>query len=183
MHHVEYTLIIVNLVAGLGCAFPLARFLSQVNNKPIRFFRYFTILIGIYFVECVAIATGMGIPVFSVCLAFVWGVVFGFWLRYRASIRQVLKASFFLSLYTSLPAASFIIIPVMVWIGGQNILSAEVGARFGIPDFLHLPWPVNTILGFYAVLVIGAVVFKMIITTGEVSLLIHLGEKSAKDSS
>ena len=106
----------------------------------------------------------MGIPVFSIVLAFVWGFVFSSWLRTRVINRQVLKSSFFLSLYSSLPAASFIVVPVLVWIGGGHILSAEEGVRFGIPEFL--PWPLNTILGFYAALVIGAVVLKTLITTG-----------------
>ncbi len=175
----EYTLVIVNLVVGIGCAIPIARRLSKVIGKPMRVFRYFTILIGIYFVECIAIITGMGIPVFSVGLAFVWGIIFGLWLRARASAHKVLKTSFFLSLYSSLPAASFIVIPVLVWVGGAPILSVQFGASFGIPDFF--PWPPNTILGFYVACAIGAVVFKTVITIGEVSLLIHLGEKSAVD--
>lgn len=122
---------------------------------------------------------GMGIPIFSVGLAFVWGIIFGLWLRSRASTREVLKASFFLFLYSSLPAASFILIPGMGLVSGQHILSAEEGAGFGIPDFLGLSCPLNTISGSYATLVRGAVVFKTVITVGEVSLLIHLGQKSA----
>lgn len=116
-------------------------------------------------------------PVFSVGLAFVWGIVFGLRLRARASANQVLKTSFLLSLYSSLPAVSFVLIPLLVSIGGRDILSAEEAIRFGIPPFLHLPWPLNTILGFYAALAIGAVIFKTVITTGEVSLLIHQGKR------
>ena len=179
MDPLEYILVIVNLAAGFGCAIPLAGLLGKVNSKSTRVFRYFVILIAIYFVESVALVMGMGIPVFSVCLAFVWGIIFGLWLRAHVSVFKVLKTAFYLSLYSSLPAASFILVPVLVMLSGWDILSAEEGASFGIPDFLHLPWPLNTILGFYAVLVIGAVVFKIVITMGEVSLLIHLGEKSA----
>ena len=179
MDPVEFTLVILNLVAGFGCAIPLARFLRKVNRNPGKFFLYFAILIGLYLVECIALAMGMGIPVFNVGLAFVWGIIFGLWLRNRTPTYKVLKTSFFLSLYSSLPAVSFIIVPLMVWIGGGHILSTDEAIRFGIPDFLHLPWPLNTILGFYTALVISTVVFKAIITTGEVSLLIHLGEKSA----
>jgi hypothetical protein len=62
-------------------------------------------------------------------------------------------------------------------VGGGHILSAQEGTSFGIPDFL--PWPLNTILGFCSALLIGTLVFKMIITTGEVGLLIHLGENPA----
>lgn len=171
---VELTLIMVNLAAGFGCAIPMARLLS----KQTRVFRYFAMLIGVYFVECVAVVAGMGIPVFSVGLAFVWGIVFGVWLRSRTPKLTALKTSFLLSIYSSLPAASFIIVPVMGLVSGHPVLSVEEGARFGIPGFL--PWPLTTTLGFYATLVIGAVVFKTVITTGEVALLILLGEKSAR---
>ncbi|MHC4337377.1 MAG: hypothetical protein ACYSTG_05430 [Planctomycetota bacterium] len=59
-------------------------------------------------------------------------------------------------------------------------MSVAEGGKLGIPGFV--PWPLNTILGFYVVPVMCAVVFKIVVTTSEVSLLIHLGEKSASDS-
>ncbi len=160
----ELVLIILNLIVGFGFAIPITMFLKNTNKKPTNFIFQFIILISIYFAECIAVIIGMGIPVFSIVLAFVWGFVFSSWLRNRALNRQVLKSSFFLSLYSSLPAASFIVVPVLMWIGGGHVLSAEEGVRFGIPEFL--PWPLNTILGFYAALVIGAVVLKTLITTG-----------------
>ena len=60
-------------------------------------------------------------------------------------------------------------------IGGGHILSSEEGTGFGMPD---LPWPLDTILGFCAALMLGTIVMKTVITTGEVSLLIYLREKS-----
>ena len=174
-----FIIIVLNIILGFGCAIPVARHLRKVIGQPARVFHFFAILLGIYFVECIAVATAMGMPVFSVGLAFVWGIVFGLWLRARASTREVLKTSFFLSLYSSLPAASFIVIPVAACIDGWDILSTQDGLRFGIPESI---WPIDTILVFYAALVIGAIVFKTVITTGEVSLLIHLGEKSKVDN-
>jgi hypothetical protein len=173
-------LAVINIIAGMGCTIPLARWTVQVVEKSARVFRYVVFLVGIYCIECLSMAVGMGIPVFSVGLSFVWGVVFGLWLRNRASVRQVLKASLFLSLYTCLPAVSFITIPVVSWIGGRNILSVEEAILFGIPEFPPVLRPVSTILGFYAALAIGAVVFKTVITTGEVSFILHLGEKEDK---
>jgi len=174
----EVTLVAVNLLAGFGCAVPIARLLGRVNNKLGRPLRYFIILVGLYFVECVVLVTAMGIPVFSVVLAFVWGIIFGLWLRARASAPEVLKTALYLSLYTSLPAFSFVIIPLMLWLlpDGWNIFSPAGAIRLGIPDFL--PWPLNTIVGFYVIPAVGAVVFKTVITTGEVSLLIHLDKSS-----
>lgn len=169
----------VNLAAGFGCAVPIARGLGKVTGKPKRFFRYFAILIAIYFVECVAFPMGMMTQVFSVGLAFVWGIIFGLWLRGRAPAREVLKQAFFVSIYGCLPTASFcILIPVIRLIGGGHILSAEEGISFGIPDFF--PWPLNTILGFFTAILIGTVVFKALITTGIVNWLIHLGEKKGQ---
>ncbi|MEA3314015.1 MAG: hypothetical protein U9Q18_06540 [Caldisericota bacterium] len=180
MKIIEYFLIIANLIIGFSCAIILARFFNKVDRKPKRILHYFVILIAVYFIECVAMARGMGIPVFSVILAFVWGLVFG--LRFRTSVptRNALKASFLLSLYSSFPAASFIFVPFVCWASGWDILSAEGGIQFGIPAFLHLPWPLNTILGFYLALTMGAVLFKTGITTGVVSLFIHYPDNHNK---
>jgi hypothetical protein len=175
----EYILIAVNLAAGFGCAVPIAKLLGKDTSGNKRFLRYFAIAICVYFVECVAIVMGMGIPVFSMGMAFVWGIIFGFWLRGRRPARRVIRQSFFLSLYSSLPAVSFVTIPVL-WSFGGPVLSVAEGAELGIPAFV--PWPLNTILGFYVIPAMCAVVFKTVITTSEVSLLIHLGEKSASDS-
>ena len=172
----------MNLAAGFGCAVPIARGIGKIRGRPEKFFRYFAALVGVYFVECVAFPIGMCTQVFSVGLAFVWGIIFGLWLRDRAPAHKVLKEAFFVSIYGSLPTASFcILIPVIGLVSGGHILSAEEGISFGIPDFF--PWPLNTILGFFTALLAGTIVFKTIITTGEVSLLIHLSEKSIADSS
>ncbi|MCD6106917.1 MAG: hypothetical protein J7J57_01740 [Caldisericaceae bacterium] len=182
METIEYFLIIVNLIVGFSCAIILARFLNKTSSKPKRILHYFVILIAIYFIECVAMVMGMGIPVFSVILAFVWGIVFGLRFRISASKHNALKASFLLSLYSSFPAASFIFVPFVCWASGWNVLSIEEGIQFGIPAFLHLPWPLNTILGFYLALTIGAVLFKTVITTGEVSLFIHYAGNHNKET-
>ena len=176
----EYILVAVNLVAGFGCAVALAGVLRKAYGERTTFLRYFVLLIGVYFVECAAVAMGMGIPVFSMGMAFVWGIIFGLWLRGRGPAREVLKQSFFLSLYTSLPAASFAIVPVLLSFS-RPIMSVAEGGKLGIPAFV--PWPLNTILGFYVVPAMCAVVFKIVVTTSEVSLLIHLGEKSASRGS
>lgn len=167
----------VNVAIGIGCAIPLARHISRVIQKPTSVYRCFLCVVSVYCIEGVSMVLGMGIPVLSVCLAFAWGIVFGLWLKGRETAREIVRTVFFLSLYTSLPAVSFITIPVISWVEGRNILSVEEAIRFGIPELPTMLWPVCTILGFYAVLAVGAVIFKTIITTGEVSLLIHLGVK------
>jgi len=66
-------------------------------------------------------------------------------------------------------------VPVVGALGGWPILSAEAGARFGIPGFL--PWPLKTILDFC--LVVGAVgaVVKVLLTAGVACFLIRSGPR------
>ena len=143
--------------------------------------RYLLMLMGIYFVECVAFSAGMATQVFTVGLAVVWGITFGLWLRKRASVGMALKTALWLALYGCLPTASFcVLIPTAMSIEGWNIFSVAKGAAFGIPDVL--PWPTNTIMGFCAALLIGTAIFKTVITAGVVRLLIRLGEKSVINS-
>ena len=183
MDFVVFALILANLAFGFGFAFPMAKLLREVQGEPGGLFRYYAMLIGVYLLESVVLMIGMGIPVLNVGLAFVWGFVFGRWLRARTSRKQAQRTSFWLSIYSSLPAISFVLVPVFAAIGGWNIVSATDGVRFGIPEFLYLPWPVNTILGFYVALIVGAVAFKIVITVGEVSLLIPPREKPAISTS
>ena len=93
---IVYILLIVpNLLAGFGLAVPISRQLVRINGSEKMFYRYFGMLVGIYFVECVAFSAGMATQVFSIGLAFIWGGVLGLWLRSRAPARKILKTSFF----------------------------------------------------------------------------------------
>jgi hypothetical protein len=177
----ELALIVVNLLAGLGSAIPLAGMLARTSGRTMEVSRCYAILVGVYLVECAAVVMGMGIPVFSIGLALVWGIVLGRWLRrLAAETREAARISLYLSLYSSLPAASFIIVPVAAWLGGHAILSVDAGSRFGIPSFI--PWPMNTILGFYAACALGALLFKTVVTTGEALWLIHRGLRKAESA-
>lgn len=168
----EIILVFVNLCLGLGFAILLSKRLNALKPEPRRIFRCFILFVGIYFLECVAIVAAMLLPIFSIGLAFVWGIIFGLWLRKRASAQKALRTSFFISIYTSFPAASFILVPLFGLVSGWDILNSAEAARFGIPDFLY--WPFNTILGFYVSLCTGIFILKMTITPGIVSLIIHL---------
>lgn len=180
-HTFIIVLVILNLFLGFGLAVPIAKLLRKAINKPNRTFRYLVILIGIYFLECVAFSAGMATQVFSIGLAFVWGIVFGLWFRKYTLSTKALKTSFLLALYTCLPTASFGVLLLISWlVSGNSILSVESGSKLGIPNFV--PWPLNTVLGFCMALIIGTVLFKIVITTGEVSVLINLGRKSGYDN-
>jgi predicted anti-sigma-YlaC factor YlaD len=181
-HILVFALLAANLAVGFGGAVAIARFFQRriFGSKSSILFRYFTILVGIYFFECLIFAAGGLTPVTSVALAFIWGIVFGFWFRACASADEALRTSFFVSVYSSFPAASFYgFIPVAKLLSGKEILTAAGGASSGIPAGFF-PWPMNTVLGFFGGLSIATIVFKTVITTGQVSLLMHLAEKPLK---
>ncbi len=171
-------LIITNLFAGFGCAVPITNILRKVTGRMENFFRYFAMLVGIYFVECIAFAAGMCTQVLTVTLGFVWGVTFGLWLRDIAPAKEVLKTAFFVSLYGCLPTCSFAVILVTIWvIGGNSLLNVEQADKFGIPQFV--PWPFNTMLGFCTGLATGTILLKTAVTTGTASILIRRGRNRA----
>ncbi len=180
MDAAEIILALVNLCLGFGFALILSRRLITFMPQPQRFLRLFIMCVGIYFLECVAIVAAMLLPIFSVSLAFVWGIIFGLWLRESAPAHKVLKTSFLISLYTSFPAASFILVPLFGLVSGWDVLDAAEAARFGIPEFLY--WPFNTILGFYVSLSAGIFILKTVITPGIVSLIIHLKKNQENES-
>jgi len=174
--YIILALIITNLAAGFGCAIPIANKLRKVTGRMNKFFRYFAVLIGIYFVECVAFPAGMCTQILTVSLGFVWAVIFSLWLRNIAPAKDVLKTVFFVSLYGCLPTCSFAALLVTIWvISGNSFLNVEQAYKFGIPP---VPWPFNTMLGFCAGLAGGTILLKTAITTGTVSLLIRRGRKS-----
>ena len=151
---------VFNLAAGIGLAFPLAGILRQIRGAENKSFRYFLIFIGIYFAECVAFPMGMCTQIFTVALSFVWGCVFGLWLKKYSQRDRIIRLAVLVAVYGSLPTASFcVLITILKVIEGGNILSASEGTAFGIPDFL--PWPFNSILGFSAALLAGTVILKI----------------------
>ena len=169
--YIVLALIITNLAAGFGCAIPITNGLRKVTGRMEKFFRYFVMLVGIYFLEGVAFVCGMCTQVLTVALGFVWGVIFSLWLRNVASAKEVLKTAFFVSLYGCLPTCSFAVILATAWvISGNSLLNAEQAYKFGIPQFV--PWPFNTVLGFCVGLATGTILLKTAITTGTVSIFI-----------
>jgi hypothetical protein len=164
------TLAIITLITCFGCAVPLAKGLGRLMGTPNRFLRYFAMFAGIYFLEGVAFTWGMGTQVFTIALSFVWGVLFGLWLKGLAPKRNIIRQILFVSLYGSLPTVSFALIILIFWIvSGNGLLNVEQAYQFGIPDFV--PWPLNTILGFCVALATGTIILKTTITTGITALI------------
>jgi hypothetical protein len=157
------SLAVFNLSVGVVLAFPLAKNLQRIRGMGEKSFRNFLIFVGIYFAECVAFPMGMCTQIFTVSLSFVWGLVFGLWLRENLQRDRIIRLAILVAVYGSLPTASFcILITILKVIEGGNILSASEGTAFGIPDFL--PWPFNSILGFSAALLAGTVILKIFVT-------------------
>jgi hypothetical protein len=117
----------------------------------------------------------MGMPLFSIGLAFLWGVFFRRRLRKDLSQQELMKFSLHLSLYSSMPLVSFIIVPIIALLYGWHILDSAQGMHFGIPGFL--PWPLDTIFGFFSVLIITALVLKTFITMYALRVLVFSKNK------
>ena len=173
-----YVIVALNVVLGLGCGWFLARLLPLPADKQVRRLHLFLVLLAAYLAECAAFAAGMATNILSILLALLWGLVLGLWLRRStASEREQMKAARWLAVYSSLPAASFVSVPVVCASGGWPILSTEAGARFGIPGFV--PWPLNTILGFCVAVAAVAIVVKIFLTTAIARFLIRRGRQQA----
>jgi hypothetical protein len=178
MDRAEYAILVLNFifgtVGGWLLAVYFARLVGEINGK----YRLFLILLFVYLIECVAFSAGMATNIFTFGTAFVWGIVLGLWLRkYSLSHRKIVKTLLFFSLFTSLPALSFISIPLIMSLGDMSITTVKEGIRFGIPEFV--PYPFNTILGFCITVSTTALIFKMAITTGlGVLILRHEGVKA-----
>jgi hypothetical protein len=170
----------LNLALGLGFAVPFIKTLSKILPPP-KIHRSFLMLMGLYFIEIFFLAMGMGIPVFNVALALFWGLCLGRYLRTRIELRAALKISTWFAFYSSLPAMSFLLIPGIFLAGGANIISIKAASDMGIPSFL--PWPTNTILGFYAACGLGALGLKILITNAFVKYLFRHKYKKARTQS
>ena len=166
-------LILVNLTFGIIIGRLISRRIisHSIIDKSVS--STVKIFIFIYFAECVAVALSMGTSALSIVLAFVWGIIGGKWIRNHVETPALRKTIIIATAYTCLPVTSLALIPIISWIGGWGILSSEQGYSFGIPDFLHFPWPLNTILGFYMMMITVSVLLKMIITLGEVCIIFH----------
>jgi|GEM_PF-1540149 len=166
------SLALTNLIGGLILGAFLAIGFSRLTRKQNRFFKYLVLSLGLYFLECVAFAWSMGTQILSVLLSVEWGILFGLWLKGIAPQKRIIRQTFFLSLYGCLPAVSFAVILLVVWvISGNGFLNAEQAQRFGIPDFV--PWPLNTMLGFCVALAAGTIILKTVFTTGIAALIVR----------
>ena len=155
----------VNLGGGIGLALVISRRLGAIAGVTGMSARFVALLVGVYFLECVAFAAGMATQVFSVGLAVLWGILFGLWLRARRPAFGAVRTVVLFGMYTSLPAASFgLLLLLAKWLDGAALVNPVDGAALGIPGFV--PWPMSTILGFCLVLAVGTLIVKTAVTAG-----------------
>jgi hypothetical protein len=178
MNWLSAVLIVINGATGLVIGLLVARAMQGLGAGW-SFTRCLGVALVVYLLECIAIAAGMLIPVFSLVLALTWGIVFGKWLKGRGTPRKQMRFAIDLSVYTCLPWATFLAVPCVLALSGWSILEEGDAFRFGIPDFL--PWPANTILGFFLCLVILVSVLKICITAGVIWLYVRPGDERNKD--
>ncbi|HEY4759914.1 MAG TPA: hypothetical protein VIH42_04975 [Thermoguttaceae bacterium] len=171
-------LILTNLAAGFGFAIPLAGLLAKTAGQHNKIMRYFVLLVGVYFLECVAFPLGMCTQIFTFALAVVWGIVLGLWLRDKTESQKAIKVATAFSLYGCAPTISFAVCLSILWlIAGKGLFNAQQAGEFGIPQFV--PWPFNTMLGFCAGLVAGTIMIKIAITSGLVKWLVRHSKQVA----
>jgi hypothetical protein len=174
-------LIITNVIACFGAAFPLSVMLQKIIMPQKKPKRYFTLFVGIYFVEGLAFTFGMCTQVFTFGLAVIWGIILGLWWRGDVEPQKAVKSAFWFSLYGCAPTLSFsLCLPVMWVFAGKELLDVGSATNFGIPSFV--PWPFNTMLGFCAGLAIGTLLIKLTITTVLVKFLVGRPTQSVEYS-
>jgi cbb3-type cytochrome oxidase subunit 3 len=167
MDQAAVVLLIVNGAFAIVLGWLLAHRLRRASGAK-RVLPWLFALWGVYLAECMAFAASMGTDVFSICLAAIWGLVFGH--RFRAQPRrEAMRLSLWLALYTCLPAISFASVLGLMVMHGWPVLTVEGGRRFGMPAFV--PWPFCTCLGFFLTVIGAAVLLKTAITVGISSLL------------
>ncbi|MBL7077611.1 MAG: hypothetical protein ISS31_09070 [Kiritimatiellae bacterium] len=166
----------INLAAGMGLALVISRRLGEIAGVARTPARYAAIVMGVYFLECVAFAAGMATQVFSVGLAVLWGIVFGLWLRAGRPASGIVRTLVLFGVYTSLPTVSFgLLLLLAKWLDGADVMSTVDGAALGILGFV--PWPMSTILGFCLVLAAGTLIIKTGVTVGLATAVAGLNGK------
>ncbi len=172
METAGFVLVAVNGILAIAGGWPLATYVARMHLVSASRLRLFAALLGIYFLEGAAFSASMGTDAFSIAFGAVWGLALGRRLRHHpTTVARQLRAVRLFALYTALPAVSSLAIPVVCGLSGWRVLDSGAGFRFGIPGFL--PWPLNTILGFWIAVAGAAVVAKLVLTEGLVRLFLR----------
>jgi len=162
-------LAVANAAVGMGLSIPVLKVVRAAQEEKASILRGAAGLVGIYVAECLLLGMGMTVPLFNVPAAFLWGWRLG--RRVPRWGREARRAAIEMGIYTSLPAVSIIMIPILAWYSGWDVFTVEGSRNFGVPA--SFPWPTNTILGFYACAGMGALVLKVLITSVTAGFLVR----------
>jgi hypothetical protein len=164
------TLAVTNLAAGFGFAVPLANRFREITAHQNHFLKFYMLMLGLYFFECIAFAWGMCSQILTIAISIEWGILFGLWLKGLAPTEKIIKQIILISLYGCMPTISFSVIITVFWIlSGNGLLNVEQAYKFGIPDFV--PFPLNTILGFCVALAAGTIILKTAFAAGITAMI------------
>ena len=155
---------VIELILALGAGLVLANRLTTHASPRHRPWLWLLILMGINVAECLAFSASMATNLLSYALAVVWSLVFANKLQ-----TQEMRL---LSLYTSIPAISFVAALQPLHRAGWGLLTSQEGYRFGIPQIV--PWPFSTVVGFVVTVSVAAVLGKLVITFAMPAFLSHI---------
>lgn len=163
MEAAEWAIVAANVVLLGVFAVPMAGALRRTLRPSGRLGWWVMAAMAVYLAEAAAFSASMATNIIPFALALVWGL----WLRRRlkqagtdrATSKRLAKR---FALYTCLPAISLAVVFVFLPFSDWNVFSVADGRRFGIPELV--PWPMNTVLGFFAAVIGSAVVVKVFLT-------------------
>lgn len=176
---VEIILVGTNFVFGIFFSVVVSRRIANNFSWRKNRFLFFILLTALYLFEGMSIAAGMFTPVFTFVLAVMTGAVFGLIVK-KHDLTMVVKSAKQLSFFTCIPAITMVLIPIICFIYNWDIFSSSFGKDFGIPEFI--PFPLNTIFGFFMSILILFITVNIITINGTVRLIKNIYEiKSQSD--
>ena len=118
--------------------------------------------------ELLAILACLSIPVANIPLAIPWGWVFARW-AYPGTPEGRGRRAWLLTMYSVVPCFTLTLLPIVLWFGSKgyyDILSPVAASEYLLPIFqFGLPFPFNTIFGFYWGAALLSIILKILVTT------------------
>ena len=131
--------------------------------------------------ELMALLGSMSVPVANVLLAIPWGWVFARW-AWPGPPEGRNRRAWLLTVHSVIPSLLLTLVPVVLWAGSSgawNVLDPVAAYEYRIPFAFVLPFPFNTIFGFYWAAALITVVLKIVVTTIIARVLIAIRVRSA----
>ena len=173
----ETVLIGINLILGIIFSFIISQRILRYFKWENKKFTLIIVLLLLYLIEGITIAAGMLTPFFTFGLAIIIGIVFGYIIK-KKELHKIVKSTLLLSFFLCIPAITLIMIPIVCFFSEWNIINSIDGYRFGIPEFI--PYPLNTILGFYLSIITLFITINLLLINGIVNFIKNIYELRLK---